>query len=301
MEPRSPRPNALGRLLPLCWQDALLRRATSLDLPAVLADLLLTYPDDGTALDPALTRRMFYLLEQTICRYFRLHVLGTDHIPAGRALLIGCHSGVLPWDAACLITAVYTHTGRLSRNAAHRLFGAIPAVERFLAACGGVVMGEQGDLEALLRRDELVLLFPGGAEDMRRPIWDRYHVRAHKGFAPGRGGYIRLALRTGSPIVPVAIVGAEEIHVMLTDVPALARLVRLPYFPIVLSPCPLPARMYIRFGPPIRLDAPPEAAADQAVVDRLNADVRRRLQALIDDTVRHRRGIYWSSYAGGAS
>jgi 1-acyl-sn-glycerol-3-phosphate acyltransferase len=249
----------------------------------------------GGSLDPARARRSFCLVEETVGRYFRVQVLGAEHIPTGRALVIGRHSGVLPWDAACLVPALYRCTGRIPRSAGHAFWGRWRPVARYLEA-RGVVLGPAAELETLLRREELVLLFPGGAADMRLPVWERYRVKAHKGFAPGRGGYIKIALRTQSPIVPVAIVGAEEVHMLLADLRPLARFFGVPYFPIVASVLPLPARLYVRFGPPIRLDAPPDAAADQAVVDRLNAEVRAALQALIDDTRRRRRGVYWSSY-----
>jgi 1-acyl-sn-glycerol-3-phosphate acyltransferase len=227
-------------------------------------------------------------------------VMGAEHVPPGRCLIVGCHSGVMPWDAACLVVAVRKHTGRFPRSVADRLWVRIPQLAAFLHACG-VVLGEPARVAEVLERDEAVIVFPGGAEDMKRPIWERYRVYAHRGFAPGRGGYVKLALRTGSPIVPVAIVGAEETHIMLADVPALARAFGAPFFPIVASPLPLPARIYVRFGEPITLAAPPEAAGDQVTVDRLNAETRRVLQAHIDDTVAHRRGIYWSRYRHGGS
>jgi 1-acyl-sn-glycerol-3-phosphate acyltransferase len=180
-----------------------------------------------------------------------------------------------------------------------RVVGRRGPLARILKATGHVI-GERPRVEELLQRDALVLVFPGGAQDMLRPIWRRYRVVPHVGLAPGNGGYLKAALRARSPIVPVAVVGTEEIHVLLGDLPSLARWIGFPFFPLVASPLPLPARIYIRFGPPIHLDAPPEAADDQATVDRLNVEVRERLQALITDTVRHRRGIYWSRYDDGA-
>ncbi|HLK10267.1 MAG TPA: lysophospholipid acyltransferase family protein [Candidatus Binatia bacterium] len=281
-------PSRLARLLPDVCRQA---------LGLLLAGANTGNASDEDDLDPVRTRRSFWLVEQTISRYFRLRVMGAEHIPPGRALVVGRHSGVLPWDAACLVPALHRHTGRFSRNAGDALWARWAPVARYLAA-RGVVLGPAAEIEALLRRDELVLLFPGGAADMRLPVWERYRVKAHKGFAPGRGGYIKIALRTRSPVVPVAIVGAEEVHMLLADVWPLARLLGVPFFPIVASVLPLPARLYVRFGPPIRLDAPPEAAADQEVVDRLNGAVRAALQALIDDTRRRRRGVYWSSYDG---
>jgi 1-acyl-sn-glycerol-3-phosphate acyltransferase len=250
-------------------------------------------------IDPVLTGRIHTLLEQTVCRYFRVRVIDAHHVPAGRALLVGCHSGVFAWDATCLVVAIRRHTGRISRNVGDRFFGGLGPIARLLEATG-MVVGERGRVEELLARDELVLCFPGGADDMLRPIWRRYTVAANRGFRPGRGGYLKAALRARSPIVPVAVVGTDEVHVMLGNVPALARVLGVPFFPIVASALPLPARIYIRFGAPIHLAAPPEAADNQRVVDRLNAEVRARLQAHISDTVRRRHGVYWSTYDSGS-
>jgi 1-acyl-sn-glycerol-3-phosphate acyltransferase len=290
-----PRLSALARALPASWGRAILARTRGLDLLSLLADCLVSYPADPEGLDPARAKRWLFMLDRTMCRYFRMTVIGAENLPPGRALVIGCHSGGLPWDAACLVVAIYRATGRLSRNAADRIFGRVGAVARFLAATGALV-GDFGRLEASLARGEMVVLFPGGAKDMTRPIWERYQVKPHRGFAPGRGGYVKLALRTRSPIVPVAIVGAEETHVVLADIAPLARLLGVPYFPVFLSPVPLPARIYVRFGEPIRLDAPPDAAADQPTVNHLNDALRGALQTLIDDTRRRRRGVYWSSF-----
>jgi hypothetical protein len=91
-------------------------------------------------------------------------------------------------------------------------------------------------------------------------------------------------------------VGTEEIHLMLGHVPPLARVLGVPFFPVVASAFPLPARIYLRFGVPIVFAEPPAAADDQATVDRLNVTVQTALQALIDDTRRRRHGIYWSTY-----
>lgn len=247
--------------------------------------------------NPELTRWLFAVLERTVCRYFRVQVLGTDQLPPGRGLVVGCHSGVLPWDATCLVVALHRATGRFSRNVGDRFFEGLGAVGRLLRATG-VVIGERGAVERLLEQGHLVVVFPGGADDMRRPIWRRYRLSPSRGLRPGRGGYVKAAIRTASPVIPVAIVGAEEIHLMLGDVPFFARLLGVPFVPIVASAWPLPARIYIRFGEPVRFAVPPEAADDQDLVDRLNREVQDRLQTLIDDTVRRRRGVYWSRWDG---
>jgi hypothetical protein len=165
-----------------------------------------------------------------------------------------------------------------------------------------MLLGGRADFEALLRKDELCTIFVDAGQGNRHAYYlasDRYKVKPEKGFAPGCGGYVKVALRTRSPIVPVAIVGAEEVHYCLGDVPQVAEYLKVPFFPLVASLVPLPARIYIRFGEAIQLSAPPEAADQQAVVDRLNEQVRSAMQALIDDTLRRRKGVYWSSYDAG--
>ena len=240
--------------------------------------------------------RWLDLVRATVGRYFRPQVIGTEHIPKGRGLIVGCHSGVIPYDAACTLVAVHDATGRFSRAVGDDLFGRIGGVQQFLRRQGAVV-GKPEVVEALLRAGNLVLLFPGGARDMERPyLTQRYTVLPHRGFAPGRGGYIKLALRTRAPIVPLAVVGAEEAHVLLANLPAVARLVGMPLFPLLLFPLPLPVKLYVRFGAPIRLPGSPADAANQTRVDRLNEMVRRKVQALIDDTVRRRSGVILSEW-----
>jgi 1-acyl-sn-glycerol-3-phosphate acyltransferase len=298
----APRPNRWGRLLPAAWQEALVRRARGLDLAALASDLLLEYPANDRGFDPVTTKREYFLIEQLAGRYFRVKTLGAEHIPDGRVVIVAYHSGVVPWDGLLLAAELRRLTGRFSWNAGHELWGR-SAWLRNVVVPTGMVLGGRDDFEALLHRDEMVMIFVDAGEGNRRAYYldrDRYRVKPDKGFAPGCGGYVKLALRTGSPVVPVAIVGTEEVHYCLGDVPQLAEHLGLPFFPLIASPIPLPARIYLRFGDPIRFAAPPEAAADQALVDRLNAGVRATLQDLVDDTLRRRHGVYWSSYDEGA-
>jgi len=250
--------------------------------------------------DPAATRASLARVRRTVGRYFRMEVRGGEHLIPGRCMVVGCHSGVVPYDAACTLVAIEQSTGRLARAVGDRLFGRLKLVENYLRRRGAIV-GRRGETAALLRAGNIVLVFPGGAADMTRPIWrDAYRVLPHKGFAPGRGGYIKIALRTRSPIVPLAVVGAEEAHLMLANLPRLANWLRLPLLPILASPLPLPVKLYVRFGPPIHLGRGPEAARNQSIVDRLNTRVRRAVQRLIDDTRRRRHGVIWSTYHAGA-
>jgi 1-acyl-sn-glycerol-3-phosphate acyltransferase len=293
-----PRPNRYARLLPAAWQAALVRRARGLGLASVASDLLLDYPPNDRGFDPVTTKREYFLIEQLAGRYFRVKTMGAEHIPDGRVIIVAYHSGVVPWDGLLLAAEIRRLTGRFSWNAGHELWGRYAWLRKLMVPTG-MVLGGAADFDELLRRDEMCMIFVDAGEGNRRAYYldrDRYRVKPDKGFAPGCGGYVKLALRTGSPVVPVAIVGAEEVHFCLGDVPQLADYLGLPFFPLIASPVPLPARIYIRFGEPIRFAAPPETAAEQPVVDRLNAAVRAALQALVDDTLRRRHGIYWSSY-----
>ena len=228
--------------------------------------------------------------------YFRPQVIGAEQLPKGPAQIVGCHSGVIPYDAAAALVAIHDATGRFSRAIGDKLFGQLAFIRDFLSSQGAVV-GRPEVVEALLRAGHLVLVFPGGALDMERPyLTQRYTVLAHRGYAPGHGGYIKIALRTRTPIVPLAVVGAEEAHVMLGTVAPIARFIGLPFFPLVLSPVPLPVKLYIRFGAPIHLRGTPADARNQTRVDALNQMVRRRVQALIDDTLRRRDGVIFSTY-----
>ena len=176
-------------------------------------------------------------MRSTLWPYFRPRVIGAEHLPKGRALIVGCHSGVIPYDAACTLVAIHDATGRFSRAIGDNLFGQIGVVQDFLRRQGAVV-GRPEVVEQLLRAGQYVLVFPGGARDMERPyLTQRYRVLPHRGFAPGHGGYIKIALRTRSPIVPLAVVGAEEAHVMLASLPPVARVLGVPLFPLLLFPC----------------------------------------------------------------
>jgi 1-acyl-sn-glycerol-3-phosphate acyltransferase len=293
----APRLNRAGRLLPIAWQRAIVRRSRGLDLGALASDLFLDYPPDH-GFDPVATKREYFLIEQLAGRYFRATTMGAENIPAGRAVIVASHSGVVPWDALLLVSEIYRLTGRFSWNAGHHIWGESEFFRRLLVPTG-MVLGGRTDFEDLLRRDELCMIFADAGQGNRHAYYlpsERYRVKPEKGFAPGCGGYVKLALRTRSPIVPVAIVGAEEVHYCMGDVPQLAEYLKVPFFPLVASAFPLPARIYIRFGKAMALPAPPEAAEEQAVVDRLNEQVRSAMQALIDDTLRRRRGVYWSSY-----
>ncbi|MGH2846619.1 MAG: lysophospholipid acyltransferase family protein [Thermoleophilaceae bacterium] len=226
-------------------------------------------------------------------RWWRVQVEGTHNVPGhGRALLAANHAGILPWDATMISVALLRehplprHPRFLVLNWAFEL----PWVSVFIRKVGGVVASPYNALR-LLEQDRLVAVFPEGARGTGKPYGERYRLQRF-----GRGGFVEIALRAGAPIVPVAVVGSEEIYPKLADLPPLARLVGAPFFPVTptfpwlgpLGAVPLPSRWRIEFCEPIETEhLGPDAAADRAAVLELTERVRDTVQqALYANLVR---------------
>lgn len=231
--------------------------------------------------------------------YFRVETQGIEHVPIqGRALLVANHAGVLPWDAMMIREAVQREhpAQRHVRPLVEDFTYQMPFLGPFLRKVG-VARGDPQNAERLLEDEKLVLVFPEGIQGITKPYAERYRVQRF-----GRGGTIKLAARTGSPIIPVAIVGSEEIYPVLGRSEWLGRLMGLPTLPITpifpwLGPAgllPLPSKWYIRFGAPIEL---PEAAEklldDEIRVSQFNEQVRQTVQHLIFDVLRERRSAWF--------
>jgi 1-acyl-sn-glycerol-3-phosphate acyltransferase len=172
----------------------------------------------------------------------------------------------------------------------------MPGLSWFLRRTGQTA-GRPDDAHRLLERDELVLVFPEGVKGTGKGWSNRYQLRRF-----GRGGYIQTAIRAGAPIIPVSVVGSEEIYPMIADLGAVADLFGLPYFPVtptfpLLGPIgmlPLPSKWRIQFHEPVRTDlCAPEDAADQRLVMTLNDHVRDTVQAGILENVKLRRGVFF--------
>lgn len=242
---------------------------------------------DDFGLDHAYAERTRPALDALYRHWFRVRVIDVEHVPsAGRALLVANHAGALPWDGLMLQSAV-----RLE-HPAHRelrwLAEDFIAHAPFLGARTnrlGAVRACPDNAERLLAGDQLVAVFPEGEKGLGKPWSKRYEIQRF-----GRGGFVRLALRLGAPIVPVAIVGSEETHPTLVRSNRLGRLLGLPFLPITptfpwlgpLGLIPLPSRWVIRFGAPIDLGGEPEASQHDPVrVQQLAEEVRGTVQALV--------------------
>jgi len=251
-------------------------------------------PVDEFGFDPAFNSR--YLLPVTrffYQRWFRVQIRGLEHVPArGPALVVANHSGTLPMDAVMLQAGLHDeHPAQ--RNL--RLLGAdlvyeVPLLSA-LARKLGHIPAAPANADALLRAGELVGVFPEGFKGIGKPFAERYHLQRF-----GRGGFAATAIRAGVPLIPCAIVGAEEIYPMVGNAKQVAELLRLPYFPITplfpwLGPVglvPLPSRWIIEFCPPVPTNGygPGDEADPGAVADlsgRVRGTIQRKLDDLLDD------------------
>jgi 1-acyl-sn-glycerol-3-phosphate acyltransferase len=230
--------------------------------------------------------------------YWRVETTGIENVPAtGRALLVANHAGVLPWDGTMIKTAVFAEHPypRHVRALVASLFMGMPMLSWFLRRTGQTV-GHPDDTRRLLERDELVLVFPEGVRGTGKSFKDRYRLRRF-----GRGGFVATAIRSGAPIIPVSVVGSEEIYPMVADLAPLAKFLGLPYFPITptwpwlgpLGMIPLPSKWRIHFHAPIHVEEnPPGAADDNNLVMALSDQVRDTIQQGIYDNLKRRRGVF---------
>ncbi|HEX6276123.1 MAG TPA: 1-acyl-sn-glycerol-3-phosphate acyltransferase [Polyangiaceae bacterium] len=254
---------------------------------------------DDFGLDPAFEERIRPVSEFLLRRYFRTKIEGINNVPAnGRCLLVSNHSGTLPLDGLMLRTALRLEhpSARELRWLAEDFLFYLPFAGVFMNRVGAV-RACQENAERLLEKELIVAAFPEGVQGIKKLFRERYRLQRF-----GRGGYIRLALRMQAPLVPCAIVGAEETNPLLYRVEYLASLVGLPYIPVtptfpLLGPLgllPAPSRWRIRFGEPISLDGHgPEAADDHVLVGRLSDRVRATIQGMLESGVRDRRSVWF--------
>ncbi len=230
--------------------------------------------------------------------YWRVETAGLENIPIeGRALLVANHSGQLPWDGMMVGTAVLTEhpAQRLVRTLYAVLLARFPYVSTMLVRLGQTLATVENGTR-LLEQDELVAVYPEGYKGVGKTFRDRYKLARF-----GRGGFVKMALNTQAPIIPVAVVGAEETYITLAKLPTLSKVTGIPYFPILLTfPwlgllgfVPLPTKWYIDFGEPIPMDTyGPDAANNVALVSQLSDQVRNTVQEMLHNRLAQRRSIF---------
>ncbi len=257
------------------------------------------YETDEFGFDPDLTDHVLLPMLRPLFRsWFRVDTQGLENVPdSGGALMVANHSGTLPVDA--LMTTVALHDEHPAQRRL-RLLGAdlifdVPFAGS-LSRKLGTTLACNEDAERLLTEGELVGVFPEGFKGVGKPFSERYTLQRF-----GRGGFVGAALRTGAPIIPCAIVGAEEIYPMLGNARTAARLLGLPYFPItptfpLLGPLglvPLPSKWLIAFGEPIETASyGPAAAEDPMLVFNLTDQVRETIQQSLYRLLMQRKGVF---------
>jgi 1-acyl-sn-glycerol-3-phosphate acyltransferase len=267
---------------------------------------LIPTQDEGRALDDwGRSERVFELMQPLLDFYyrywFRVEVEGVDNVPAtGGALLTSNHSGALPPDAPMIMQAIrHEHPSpRPVYMLAEHWFKGYPGVSMLTNKIGVVAAHPANAQRLLADESRLALVFPEGQKATRKLYWQRYRLRRF-----GRGGFVRTALRAGVPIVPIAVVGAEDAMPIFAHVPLLQRLTGLIYFPVnhafphfglAAAGMYLPAKFKIRFLEPVDLsEYGPEAAEDLWLVQRIAEDVRGRIQAEVDDLVASRSSVWF--------
>jgi 1-acyl-sn-glycerol-3-phosphate acyltransferase len=249
------------------------------------------YREDEWGLDEEFAEAAYPFLEFMYERWWRVTAAGAKNVPShGRALLVANHAGILPWDGTMMSVALLKEhpLPRYPRFLVLNWAFELPWVSAALRKVGAVPASPYNAIR-LLEQDELVAVFPEGVKGAGKDFKDRYRLQRF-----GRGGFVEIALRTGSPIVPVAIVGSEEIYPKLSESGTLARLTGAPYFPITptfpllgpLGAVPLPSRWRIQFGEPIELSSyGPEAADDRPLVFELSERVRDTIQQMVYDNL----------------
>jgi 1-acyl-sn-glycerol-3-phosphate acyltransferase len=229
-------------------------------------------------------------------KWFRIEARGVENLPlTGGALVVSNHSGTLPVDGLMTMVTVHEHTGRFLRPLGADLVFRLPVVSS-LARKGGATLACNEDAERMLGAGELVGVWPEGFKGIGKPFSERYKLQRF-----GRGGFVAAALRTGVPIVPLSVVGAEEIYPLVGNVPSLARLLGLPYVPVTptfpwlgpLGLVPLPSKWLMEFGEPVRTDEYDAGAADDPmlvfnVTDQVRETIQQSLYSLL-----HQRPSVW--------
>ena len=271
-----------------------------------LRDFLPGIEPDRTIDDWGYSERFAGLFDRTLADFyyhlwFRCTVEGMENVPDdGPALLVSNHSGALPPDAMMIMKALRDEHPRQrdSRVLVEHFFKGYPGFSMLLPKIGGVAAHPANVQRLLHDEGRLVLVFPEGAKGTEKSFKDRYRLRRF-----GRGGFVEAAMRAGSPIVPIALVGAEESMPVFTQLGLLKKLTGLPYAPLtptfphfgLLAPLMfLPAKFTIRFLPPVRTDEMGEDAwQDKGLVQTVAQDIRASIQEELFEMVGKRRSVWF--------
>ncbi|GAB4519413.1 MAG: lysophospholipid acyltransferase family protein [Haliangiales bacterium] len=265
-------------------------------------------PDDVRRCDALATRRNEYgfdpfgfqprslrypmLLSRWLYRsYFRCEAYGIENVPSdGPCVLVANHSGQLPYDAVVILTAMIIEAAkpRMVRTMVERFVPTVPFVS-YLFSRWGQITGTPENCRRLLADGEIILVFPEGAAGIAKPFSQRYQLRDFG------SGFLRLALEANAPVVPIAVIGAEEQAPAISAQP-LAKLLRAPSFPIVPYPpfvplVPLPSKYRLHVGEPLHFTGDPDD--EDEVIEPMVRAVKNRIRSLLHVGLRERKHVFW--------
>ncbi len=231
--------------------------------------------------------------------WFRVEWEGMEHIPSdGGALLVANHAGAIPSDAPAIMHGIETELDRPVYGLAEYAFRTLPVVGTWWARAGGVTANPHNAYRLLREQRQLALVFPEGTKGTSKPYTERYQLRRF-----GRGGFVEIAMRAGVPVVPIAVVGAEESMPILFNIPRLAKVLGVPYVPVTANMALLgplgaiayfPAKFKIRVLEPVHFDVAPDQPrySRSKVMDHAE-DIRERIQAALYDMLRTRQSVWF--------
>jgi 1-acyl-sn-glycerol-3-phosphate acyltransferase len=239
------------------------------------------------------------LYEPFYAKWFRAEWEGLEKIPAdGGALLVANHAGAIPSDAPVIMHGIERELERPVYGLAEYFFRTVPVVGTLWSRTGGVAARPDNAYRLLHDQQQLVLAFPEGTKGPSKSFTDRYRLRRF-----GRGGFVEIAMRAGVPVVPIAVVGSEETMPIVLRLPALARMLHVPYFPVtanmlLLGPLglavPFPAKFRLRVLDPVTFDVPPDLPrySKSRVMDA-SERIRAALQETLFDMLAERRSVWF--------
>jgi len=243
-----------------------------------------------------IARKMF---DPMYRRWFRAEWEGLEKIPTdGGALLVSNHAGAIPSDAPVIMHGIETELERPVYGLAEYIFRELPVVGTMWSRVGGVTAQPDNAYRLLREQKQLVLVFPEGTKGTSKNYSERYRLRRF-----GRGGFVEIAMRAGVPIVPIAVMGAEESMPIVFKLPGVAKTLGVPYVPITANMLLLgplggllyfPAKFRLKVLDPIEFDvAPNQPRYSRSKVMDASESIREKIQEALYEMLRERRSVWF--------
>lgn len=254
---------------------------------------------DEFGMDPVMVQKIKPLFDFLYHKYWRIETTGINNIPnEGRALIVGNHSGTLPYDGSMLAASIYNeHPVRKdARFLVENFVYHMPFLGSLMYRIGGVRACPE-NAERLLHKGHLVVVFPEGVKGIGKYFRERYKLQRF-----GRGGFVKLCIKTGSPLVPVGIVGAEEIHPIIYKSNVLAKTIGVPYIPVtptfpafgLLGAIPFPTKWFIHFGEPLQFNKYNLSTLDdELLIHKLSEKTRGKIQKILIELLKKRKNVWF--------